>query len=119
MALPYNKPLGRGDIIMVSNDPKPEATNEQKGTRPWLIVSRKKLNEVGPFVWAIPFTTTVRQYPLAIDWTKEMPQTQTYGTLLCDQLATLDVKHRQWHYIEHTAIPERVDLIIQAILGYK
>lgn len=110
---------GRGDIIMVSNDPKPKNNNEQKGLRPWLVVSRKLLNERGPFVWAVPFTTTERKYPLAYDWTKKGPNTETHGTLLCDQLVTLDVYHRWTKLVEHTEVPAEVDLMIQAILGYK
>lgn len=116
--LPKN-PLGRGDIIMVSNDPKPENNNEQKGPRPWIVVSRKALNEHSPFVWALPFTNTYRTYPLAFNWTEEVPETKTHGMLLCDQLATLDVKHRHWRPIEHTEIPKEVDLLIQAVFGYK
>ncbi|WP_267202658.1 type II toxin-antitoxin system PemK/MazF family toxin [Limosilactobacillus kribbianus] len=112
-------PYGRGDIILVSNDSKPKNNNEQKGLRSWLVVSRKLLNENGPFVWAIPFTTTEREYPLAYDWTKKGPNTKTYGTLLCDQLVTLDVTHRWTKLVEQTVVPTEVDLMIQAVLGYK
>lgn len=119
MTLPNVEPLGRGDIIMVSNDPKPGNNNEQKGPRPWIVVSRKILNENSPFVWAIPFTRTYRDYPLAFNWSEEVPKTKTQGTLLCNQLTTLDVKHRQWELIEHAWVPEEVDLMIQAVLGYK
>lgn len=114
-----HEPYGRGDIIIVSNDLKPKNNYEQKGVRPWLVVSRRLLNKRGPFVWAIPFTTTEREYPLAYNWTQKGPNTETYGTLLCDQLATLDVSHRWTKFIEHTEIPGEVDLMIQAILGYK
>ena len=70
MALRH-KPYGRGDIIVLSNDPKPKNNNEQKGPRPWLVVSRTLLNGNGPFVWALPFTTTEREYPLAYNWTEK------------------------------------------------
>lgn len=113
------QPYGRGDIILVSNDPKPKNNREQKGLRPWLVISRRLLNENGPFVWAVPFTTTEREYPLAYDWTNKGPNTETYGTLLCDQIAALDVRHRWTKLIEHTEVPNEVDLMIQAILGYK
>lgn len=112
-------PYGRGDIILVSNDPKPENNHEQKGRRPWLVVSQKALNENGPFVWGIPFTSTNRNYPLNFDWTHNGPQTTTKGTLLCDQIAALDVNQRESRLLEHTEIPEEVDLMIQAVLGYK
>ena len=113
-------PYGRGDIILVSNDPKPDDTNEQKGTRPWLIVSQKEVNEHSPFAWGIPFTRTVRSYyTLAFDWTHEGPATKTMGTLLCDQIAALDVRKRKCRLLEHTEVPSRVDDLIQAVLGYK
>lgn len=120
MLLAFNhEPLGRGDIILVSNDPKPSNNNEQKGTRPWLVVSRRVLNENGPFVWVVPFTSTKRDYPVAFDWTNKGPATKTKGTLLCDQINSLDVRSRKCKFLEHTEVPERVDTLIQAILGYK
>lgn len=118
MALKHD-PYGRGDIIIVSNDPKPKNNNEQKGARPWLVVSRTLLNGNGPFVWALPFTTSEREYPLAYNWTEKGPNTETYGTLLCDQLTTLDVSHRWTKLIEHTEVPNEVDNLVQAVLGYK
>ena len=114
-----SRSYGRGDIILVSNDPKPKDNNEQKGMRPWLVVSRRLLNENGPFVWAIPFTTTKRQYPLAFDWTNNCPDTTTKGTLLCDQIYSLDVNHRWGKLLEHTEVPIEVDNLIQAVFGYK
>ncbi|MCI5812764.1 MAG: type II toxin-antitoxin system PemK/MazF family toxin [Limosilactobacillus coleohominis] len=112
-------PYGRGDIILVSNDPKPKNNNEQKGMRPCLVVSRRLLNKNGPFVWVVPFTTTEREYPLAFNWTLNCPDTTTKGTLLCDQIYALDVKHHWSKLLEHTEVPIQVDNIIQAILGYK
>lgn len=113
------KALSRGDIILVSNDPKPYETNEQKGKRPWLVVSEGLLNEVSPFVWAVPFTTAKREYPLAVDWESIYPNSVTKGTLLCDQLTTMDVWHRNYRLLEQVEVPEEVDYRIQAILGYK
>ena len=50
---------------------------------------------------------------------KKGPDTETYGTLLCDQLTALDVTHRRTKLIEHTEVPVEVDSLIQAVLGYK
>ena len=111
--------LGRGDIIFLSNDPKPDDVSEQKGDRPWLVVSEKLVNRTSPFVLAVPFTNTVREYPLVYDWDKEQHGSKTQGTLLCNQITALDVRRRQWSYIEHVEIPVEVDNIIQAMLGYK
>mgnify|MGYP002510901444 CR=1 FL=1 len=111
--------LSKGDIILVSNDPKPNKTNEQKGRRPWLVVSEGLLNEVSPFVWVVPFTSTERDYPLALNWSKVCSTSETTGTLLCDQLTTMDIRHRDYKLIERVEVPEEVDYRIQAILGYK
>ena len=72
---------------------------------PGLIVKRKPLNERGPFIWAVSFTTTEREYPLAYDWTKKDPNTETHVALLCDQLITLDVHHYRTKLVEHTEVP--------------
>ncbi|WP_027827153.1 type II toxin-antitoxin system PemK/MazF family toxin [Ligilactobacillus saerimneri] len=114
-----NKILGKGDIILVSNDPKPSDNREQKGKRPWLVISEPLVNATSPFVIAIPFTTSNRTYPLVYNWSKNNPTSKTEGVLLCNQLTTLDVKHREWKFLEHVEVPIEVDDIIQAILGYK
>lgn len=111
--------LGRGDIILVSSSPKPYGNNEQKGKRPWLVVSQKLLNQTSPFVLAIPFTTTFRRYPLVYNWSANHPNSVTKGVLLCNQLTALDVKNRDWVLLEQVEVPVEVDNIIQAILGYK
>lgn len=111
--------LGRGDIILISSSPKPHGNTEQSGKRPWLVISRKLLNRTSPFVLAIPFTTTIRKYPLVYNWSEHYPNSVTKGVLLCNQLTALDVKNREWTLLEHVTVPIEVDNIIQAILGYK
>jgi Growth inhibitor len=114
-----NDPLERGDIIFVSNNPKPKNNNEQKDPRPWLVVSERMLNEVSPFVWVVPFTSTKREYPLAVEWASVCQSSTTKGTLLCDQLTSMDVSHRKYKLLEKVEVPEEVDYRIQAVLGYK
>lgn len=114
----HDKSLGRGDIIKLSNDPKPKHNHEQKGYRPWLVVSEPILNANSPFVWAIPFTTTYREYPLSIKWDELVPTSETEGTLLCDQLATLDCANRDYRFVEHVEVPDKVDDLIKLVLGY-
>lgn len=106
--------LKAGDIIFLSNDPKPKNNNEQKGGRPWLVLSIEGFNQVTPFVWAVPFTTSERDYPLAYKWNTN---SKTSGTLLCDQLTTLDVKHRYYKFIEHVEVPIEVTDKIRAVLN--
>lgn len=109
---------GKGDIIICNNGPKPMSVKEQNGARPWLVVSDKGLNKYTPFVWAIPFTTTQRDYPLTLIWDKDVRETKTYGTLLVNQMTTLDVQHRWTKLVEHVDnIPSKVYEYINAILG--
>ena len=112
----FAKPLGRGDIIFASNEPKPLLNNEQKGVRPWLVVSVKTLNKMTSFVWAVPFTSKGKGHPLEVEWTEN---TKTQGFVLCDQLTTLDVRHRKYSFVEHADIPTEVMEKIQAVLGFK
>lgn len=111
--------LGKGDIILVSNDPKPSNNREQKGKRPWLVISEPLVNASSPFVIAIPFTTSDRNYPLVYNWSENATSSKTKGRLLCNQITALDVRHREWKFLEHVEVPIEVDDIIQAILGYK
>jgi len=111
--------LGKGDIILLSTEPKPNGTNhEQKGTRPWLVVSEKELNEISPFVWVVPFTSTKRSFPLVVDWNNVAPNGETKGTLLVQQLTCVDVDSRGYRLLEHVKVPDEVSNIIKAILGY-
>lgn len=110
--------LSKGDIILLSNDPKSQNNWEQKGKRPWLVVSQPELNKNSPFVWAIPFTSTYRDYPLAYRWDDQKLRTVTKGTLLCAQLCSLDVYHRDYKFLEHTSVPAEVDYMIKAVLGF-
>ena len=93
---------------------QPKNNNEQKGGRPWLVLSIEGFNQVTPFVWAVPFTTSERDYPLAYKWNTN---SKTSGTLLCDQLTTLDVKHRYYKFIEHVEVPIEVTDKIRAVLN--
>lgn len=111
--------LEKGDIILVSNSPKLVNNNEQKGTRPWLVMSLGALNQVSPFVWAVPFTTSKRTYPLVVDWNKLNTKSKTRGILLTDQLTCLDIQHRPYRLLEHVEVPLEVDNIVLSILGAK
>ena len=60
--------LRRGDIIMLENAPKPEKNHEQKGYRPWLVVSDPFLKKFTPFAWVIPFTSEDKSFPTVVKW---------------------------------------------------
>ncbi len=103
---------------MMSNDPKPKNNHEQQGYRPWLVISEELLSKHTPFIWAIPFTSTKRDYPLALDWDSLNVDSKTTGTLLCAQVVSVDFKSRHAKFVEHVEIPKEVDTIVEAILGF-
>lgn len=115
MALSY---LEKGDIIMLDNAPKPENNHEQKGYRPWLVVSDPFLRKFTPFAWVIPFTSEEKSFPTVVRWSPKQIGTITKGTLLVEQMTSLDLEHRHYRLVDHTDhIPVEVYDHIKAILG--
>lgn len=92
-------------------------TMNKKGLRPWLVVSAKELSEISPFAWVIPFTSTIRDYPLVLNWETLVPTSQTNETLLVQQLTCVDIQARKVEFVEHVTIPQQVNELIHAILG--
>lgn len=110
--------LKRGDIIMLDNAPKPEHNHEQKGYRPWLVVSDPFLSVVTPFAWVIPFTSEEKSFPTVVRWNGRQEGTVTKGTLLVEQMTSLDLDNRKYKVVDHTDnIPKQVFRNIKSILG--
>lgn len=110
--------LRQGDIIMLDNAPKPKHNHEQKGYRPWLVVSDPFLTVVSPFAWVIPFTSEEKNFPTAVKWNGKEEGTVTKGTLLVEQLTSLDLKNRKYKIVDHTdRIPKQVFQNIVNILA--
>ena len=110
--------LRKGDIIMLDNAPKPERNHEQKGYRPWLVVSDPFLRVVTPFAWVIPFTSEEKKFPTVVKWDGKREGTTTKGTLLVEQMTSLDLENRKYKVVDHTDnIPKQVFRNIKIILG--
>jgi mRNA interferase MazF len=110
--------ITKGDIIMLDNAPKPEHNHEQKGYRPWLVVSDPFLTVATPFAWVIPFTSEDKSFPTAIKWDGKEEGTVTKGTLLVEQMTSLDLQNRKYKIVDHTDhIPKQVFRNIINILG--
>ncbi|MBB1069710.1 type II toxin-antitoxin system PemK/MazF family toxin [Limosilactobacillus sp. RRLNB_1_1] len=110
--------LRQGDIIMLDNAPKPEHNHEQKGYRPWLVVSDPFLTVVTPFAWVIPFTSEEKIFPTVVKWDGKKEGTITKGTLLVEQMTSLDLENRQYKIVDHVDhIPQQVFRNIVSILG--
>jgi len=85
----------QGDIIKV--DLNPRKGHEQKGFRPVIVLSNNIVSQYTNVVIAAPISTTQRRLPLYRDLPENL---NTKGTVLLDQLVTLDYKARSFQFIE-------------------
>lgn len=109
--------FGKGDIIICNDNLKSMPIYAQRKACPWLIVSERALNKHTPIVWAIPFATEKKNYPLTFIWDSKIQETKTDGALLVTQLTTLNLRSRWTKLIEHVDnIPKEVYEYIDAIL---
>ena len=91
----------QGSIIIVDFDP--QAGHEQKGRRPALVISNDLFNKYSKMAILCPITNTDKDHPLHIRLNEE---TKTNGVILCDQVKTMDIKVRNFKYLE--SIPEEI-----------
>jgi len=85
----------QGDIIKLDLDPR--KGHEQKGFRPVIILSNNIVSQYTNVVIVAPISTTQRRLPLYRDLPDNL---NTKGTVLLDQLVTLDYKARSFQFIE-------------------
>lgn len=95
----------RGDIFLVSLDPT--AGHEQQGTRPVLVVSPDRFNQVTGVPIVVPITTgggfaRSRGFVVSLNGAG----TQTTGVIRCDQMRSLDLAARQGRRLE--AVPQEI-----------
>jgi len=85
----------QGDIIKLDLDPR--KGHEQQGFRPVIVLSNNIVSQYTNVVIAAPISTTQRRLPLY----RDLPDNFiTKGTVLLDQLVTLDYKARSFQFIE-------------------
>ena len=96
----------QGDIIKISFDPK--EGHEQAGYRPAVVVSNDFFNQRCSMTLLCPITNTNNKYPLHVPLDE---RTATTGVVLCEQLRSMDLSARQYHFVEN--MPE--DLVRQII----
>jgi mRNA interferase MazF len=85
----------QGDIIML--DLNPRKGHEQQGFRPVIVLSNNIVSHYTNVIIAAPISTTQRRLPLY----HELPgNLNTKGTVLLDQLITLDYKARSFQFVE-------------------
>jgi len=85
----------QGDIIKL--DLNPRKGHEQQGFRPVIVLSNNIISQYTNVVIAAPISTTQRKLPLYRDLPDNL---NTKGTVLLDQLVTLDYKARSFQFIE-------------------
>jgi len=84
----------QGDIIKINLDPK--KGHEQAGFRPYICLSNKMVSDYANIAVFAPISNTERKYPLYIP----LQKTKTSGSVLLDQLVTIDYNAREYKFIE-------------------
>jgi mRNA interferase MazF len=90
-----NRVPQQGDIIAIDLDPR--MGHEQQGFRPVIILSNNIVSQYTHVVIVAPISTTQRRLPLYHNLPDNIT---TKGTVLLDQLVTLDYKARSFKFIE-------------------
>jgi len=104
----------QGDIVLLDFDP--QAGHEQAGHRPGLVVSESEFNQVTGFIFVVPVTNQIKNYPfeVPIRGTKK-----TKGVALADQMKSLDAKARRCKVMDRVnqATLNRALDLITVIMG--
>ena len=93
--------IKQGDIIIVDFDP--QAGYEQKGRRPALVISNQSFNRYSSMYMICPITTKNKNHAFHIPLDEKI---KTKGVILCDQDRILDIKARNYEFIEQ--IPNEI-----------
>ena len=84
----------QGDIIKINLDPK--KGHEQTGYRPYICLSNKIVSDYANIAIFAPISNTKRKYPLYIP----LEKTKIKGSVLLDQLVTIDYNARNFRFVE-------------------
>ncbi len=90
----------QGDIIWLDFDPQTghEQTSLRGSSRqPALVISNETFNNFSSLAIVCPITNTNKKYPFYVKLDK---RTKTTGVVLSDQSRTLDIKARNYEFIE-------------------
>ena len=87
--------VSQGDIIRLDLDP--QAGFEQKGRRPALVISNNLFNRYSSMYMVCPITNTDKKHAFHIPLDDK---TKTSGVILCDQARILDIKARNFEFVE-------------------
>ena len=87
--------LNQGAIIKMNLDPR--QGHEQKGYRPYILLSNPIVNQHSNIAIFAPISNTERSYPLYIPI---RGVEKTTGKVLLDQLITVDYNERGYNFVE-------------------
>ena len=96
----------QGDIIKLNLNPR--VGHEQQGFRPVIVLSNNIVCRYSNVVIVAPISTTQRRLPL---YRNLLDDLNTKGTVLLDQLITLDYKARSFQFIETVSYDYLVQLL--------
>lgn len=103
----------QGDIIKINLNPK--QGHEQQGYRPYICLSNKLISDTANIAVFAPISNTKRKYPLYV----ELAGTKTTGSVLLDQIVTIDYNARNFNFVE--SVPNAVikDLLQKVVLVFQ
>lgn len=103
----------QGDIIKINLNPK--QGHEQQGYRPYICLSNKIISDTANIAIFAPISNTKRQYPLYI----KLQGTKTTGSVLLDQVVTIDYNARNFTFIESVSTDIINELLSKVVLIFQ
>ena len=103
----------QGDIVMVSADPR--KGHEQQRYRPYICLSNKLISDYANIAVFAPISNTTRKYPLYV----RFEGTKTTGSVLLDQLITIDYNARNFQYVETVPDDSLEELLNKVVLIFQ
>ena len=103
----------QGDIIKINLNPK--QGHEQTGYRPYICLSNKIISDIANIAVFAPISNTKRNYPLYI----KLQGTKTTGSVLLDQLVTIDYNARNFEFIESVSHSVINELLAKVVLVFQ
>lgn len=104
--------VSQGDIIWLDFDP--QRGHEQSGRRPALIISNNLFNRYSKMFMVCPITNVDKKHAFHIPLDGS---TKINGVILCDQARILDIKARNYTFIER--LPQNIlDKVKILLIGF-
>jgi len=107
-----NAPI-QGDIIKINLNPK--QGHEQQGYRPYICLSNKIISDMANIAIFAPISNTKRNYPLYI----KLEDTKTTGSVLLDQIVTIDYNARNFEFVESVSKHMIEELLSKVVLVFQ